>query len=87
MNEPFEFDENEDFFPEYYDLEEIFDKNIHPLLTTIINICEEYNIPMLTTFQYANGENQVMLCTSVVLPPERACNKITSAAKNLLLET
>lgn len=82
--EEFEFDENEDFFPQNYDLEKVFDDMIHPLLKTVVNICKEYNIPMVTSFQYKNTESQIMLCTSVVVPPKRTCVKIQNAVKTLL---
>lgn len=87
LNDPFngeEFDENEDFFPKHYDLEEVFDKMIHPMIKTVINICQEYNIPMLTTFQYKSSESQVNLCTSMVIPPSRTCEKIINATKELI---
>lgn len=80
----FDFDENEDQFPNHYDLEDVFDDKIHPMLKTLVNICTEYNIPMVASFQYKTGEEQVMLCTSVVLPPKRTCVKIHSAAQGLL---
>ncbi len=83
-DEDLDFDENQDFFPRHYDLEEVFDERIHPLLKSIVNICNEYNIPMLTSFQYKNTKDQVMLCTSVVAPPTRTCDKLKSATKVLL---
>jgi hypothetical protein len=79
-----DFDENADFFPKYYNLEEVFDTKIHPLLKTIVNICNEYNIPMITSFQYANSQNKVMLCTSIVVPPKRTCEKLSQVTKILL---
>lgn len=82
--EDLQFDENEDFFPQNYDLEKVFDEMIHPLLKTVVNICKEYSIPMVTTFQYKNTESQIMLCTSIVVPPKRTCEKIQNAVKTLL---
>lgn len=78
------FDDEQDFFPKYYDLEKVFDEAIHPLLKTIINICHEYDIPMVSSFQYTNSESKVNLCTSVVLPASRTCEKITNAARTLI---
>lgn len=75
--------QDEEFFPQYYDLEDVFDDKIQPLLKTILNICTEYNIPMITSFQYKNEKDQVMLCSSVVLPVDRACSKLVVAAKHL----
>ncbi len=82
--ENLQIDENEDFFPKYYDLEKVFDESIYPLLKTIVNICNEYNIPMVTSFQYANEQKKAMLCTSVVVPPRRTCDKLTQTTKILL---
>jgi hypothetical protein len=84
IDNEFSFDENEEQFPQHYDLESVFDEKIHPLLKTIVNICTEYNIPMLSTFQYKNNDDQIMLCTSVVLPPDRTCTKVSLAAQTLL---
>lgn len=78
------FDENIDQFPIHYDLEEVFDDKIYPLLKTIVNLCSEYDIPMLTSFQYKHNGKQTMLCTSVVLPKERTGIRIQTAAKTLL---
>lgn len=82
--EDLNFDEEEDFFPVYYDLETVFDEKIHPLLKTIVNICNEYNLPMVASFQYANSKNNVMLCTSVVNPPKRRSKKLAQATNILL---
>lgn len=76
----------DEFFPENYDLEEIIDDKIQPLLKTIVNICSEYNIPMLSTFQYKNTEEKVMFCTTVVLPKARTSEKLLDTAK-FILET
>ncbi len=82
--EEFNFDENQDFFPKYYDLEKVFDETIQPLLKTLVNICNEYSIPMVSSVQYKNNESQVMLCTSIVIPPDRTCDKLHAAVKELL---
>lgn len=82
--EEFEFEDDAEFFPQYYDLEKVFDECIHPLLKSIVNICTEYDIPMVTTFQYANSKSNVMLCTSVINPPKRTAKKLIKAAKVLL---
>lgn len=82
--EDLNFSEDEDFFPKYYDLEKVFDESIYPMLKSIVNICNEYNIPMVTSFQYANSKNKVMLCTSIVVPPKRTCEKLTRTTKILL---
>jgi hypothetical protein len=79
------FDPDEEQFPSAYDLEKFFDENIYPMLKTIVNLCDEYHIPMLAAFQYKNDEpGQVMLCTSMVLPQDRACEKMHAAAQYLV---
>lgn len=42
------------------DNEAIYDEQIAPLMTKIIAICKEHEIPMLACFQYAPND----LCTS-----------------------
>jgi len=77
---------NEDFFPEYFDYEDVMDDQIAPLMKTIINICNEYAIPMVASFQYHNSEEDIKLCTSVCIPTLRTSGKIALAAKLLLNE-
>lgn len=36
-----------------YDLEEVYDERIAPLMSEIIAICQEHKMPMVATFQYA----------------------------------
>jgi len=36
-----------------YDLEEVYDERISPLMSEIIAICKEHKMPMVATFQYA----------------------------------
>ena len=73
----------EDQFPELYDLEEAYDTLIHPMVVTIMNICNEYGIPMIASFQYKNEKSQLMLSTTAVLPVHRTGERITNAAEAL----
>lgn len=76
---------NEDeFFPENYNHEDVFDEKIHPMLKTIMNICNEYEIPMVCSFQFVNDESKIRLGTVVVAPEKRTCGKISRAAAILL---
>lgn len=45
-----------DLEPMNGDSEAIYDEQIAPLMTQIINICRKNRIPMLATFQYGNDE-------------------------------
>lgn len=78
--------EDEEFFPENYDYEGVFDEKIFPLLKTIVNICDEYGIPMVCSFQFLNEESRFQIGTTVVSPPKRTCKKIIEAA-SILLDT
>jgi hypothetical protein len=80
------FDENEEQFPKYYDLEEVFDTMIQPLVNTIQHICNEYDIPMIASFQYKHKKDKTMLCTSAVIPKDRAGARIVYAAQYLTAE-
>jgi len=46
------------------DHEDVYDREIAPRMTEIIAICKRYNIPILASFEYADGE----LCTTCILP-------------------
>lgn len=83
-DEELDINEDEDFFPVNYDYSEVFEERIYPMVKTLLNICNEYSIPMLTVLQYKNTESQTMLCTSVVHPPKRTCDKLNDAMKQLL---
>jgi hypothetical protein len=53
------------------DLEPIYDEQIAPLMTEIIRICKEHQLPMLATFQLNDGDEAddgPLLCTSTLLP-------------------
>lgn len=55
-----------------FDKEEIYDKEIAPLMAKIIEICKREGMPMATQFYLkqerddAEYENQAMWCTSVL---------------------
>lgn len=83
--DPDEFDDiEEEQFPKYYDLEPVIEKQIKPLLMSIINICNEYEIPMVASFQYMSTPEKTKLCTSIVNPPERSDGRILNAISELL---
>ena len=57
---------------EGFDLESVYDSEIEPLMSQIIEICKKHNLPMFATFVYANTEEDgESLCTSNFMPKER----------------
>ena len=38
-----------------HDLEAVYDQKIAPLMNQLLAICQEHHIPMLATFEYAEG--------------------------------
>lgn len=44
--------------PVYYNLESVYDEKISPLMTQIIAICKEHNMPMVASFAYTTFEPQ-----------------------------
>ncbi len=42
---------------ESYDLESVYDSEIHPLMTQILEICKRVKMPMAATFCYAKGRD------------------------------
>ena len=47
---------------EQFDLEEIYDEQIAPLMTQIIAICAKHKIPVAATFEYATDD----FCTTTM---------------------
>ena len=43
---------------EIYDLENVYDEQINPLMQKIINICRENKMPMLCSFAFINNEER-----------------------------
>lgn len=61
---------------EPWDAEAVYDEQLAPLMTQIIAICKEHQIPMVAQFQYANhAEAGPAFCTTT-LPNDRACDQI-----------
>ena len=60
--------------------EDVYDERISPLMSQIIAICKEHQIPMAATFQFENSEeNGPGFCTTI-LPFPRACEKLVRVA-------
>lgn len=71
---------------ELYDCEDIYDAQISPLMSQIIEICKEHNIPMVATFQYAKHteeEGSFSNCSTIILTKERAAKKMFRIANEI----
>lgn len=55
----------------HYDLEGVYDAEIAPLMTKIIEICEREKMPMVASFAYRAHESGTDRCTSHLHWPER----------------
>ncbi|HEF0076123.1 TPA: hypothetical protein R8G76_001379 [Citrobacter youngae] len=53
--------------PVYYNLESVYDEKISPLMTQIIAICKEHNMPMVASFAYENCEEKGRSCCTTTL--------------------
>lgn len=71
--------DNEEFFPKYYDRTEIFEKTILPLVRNLMCACREFGIPMLTSIQYKSTEDNILLSNSVVIPEHGVCDVLKKA--------
>lgn len=58
---------------EAFDLENVYDEQIAPLMTKIIAICTEHKLPMFATFLYMNDPEaeESSACTTHLLHTER----------------
>ena len=53
---------------EFWDKENIYDEQIAPLMSQIIDICRKNNLPIVATFQYCNKkENGAAYCSTALL--------------------
>jgi hypothetical protein len=61
-------DENQ----EKFDLESVYDSEIAPLMTKIIEVCKAHKLPMFATFLFANDpDGDDGLCTTNLMFKER----------------
>jgi len=79
-----DFDENVDPLPDHYDSEQVFDEILRPYAITLKRICQEYNIPMVMSFQYKHTGAKSNLCTITWLPENRTGLRMATVAKSLL---
>lgn len=52
---------------EIYDLENVYDEQISPLMQQIIAICQEHSMPMIASFAFENCEERNVGCCTTVL--------------------
>jgi hypothetical protein len=79
--------EDDEFFPTEFNEEEVFEKQIYPMLQTILNICDEYDIPMVVSIQTANDGSSSTLSTSGILPANRTAESLRQALELLMKDT
>lgn len=49
---------------EEWDLEAVYDEEIAPLMTKIIDICKAHRMPMVASFAYASDADETRCCTT-----------------------
>jgi len=62
---------------EGYDLENVYDEKIAPLMDQIIAICNEHKLPMFSTFMYscdATGDDAGLCTTNLMFANDRPLN-------------
>lgn len=65
--------------------EQIYDEQISPLMTQIIEICEKNNIGMLADFEIPNDEDSDLCCTSSTLGDGDQISHRHSLARQVLM--
>jgi hypothetical protein len=74
--------------PESFDCEDVYDNEISPLMTQIIEICNEHKIPMLCDFIYKNDEDSGLgLCTTLLNGHENRSIQILRDANRAINST
>lgn len=63
------------------DNEDVYDREIQPLMAKIIAICKEHNMPFVASFEFAAGST----CDSLLLP--EGCDKRLEMARNVIQGT
>lgn len=64
----------EEMNKEGFNLEDVYDEEIAPLMSRIIEICKEHKLPMFATFLYLNDPDESgddALCTTNLMFEER----------------
>jgi len=56
-----------------FDLEDVYDREVAPLMAKIIEVCKQHKLPMVASFLYANSteDDQQDFCTTQLLFDDR----------------
>lgn len=65
--------------------EQVYDEQIAPLMTQIIEICEKNNIGMLADFEIPNDEDSDLCCTSGLPGENDQVSRRHSLARQVLM--
>ena len=65
---------------EEYNLEEVYDNQIAPLIEKIMDICHRVDMPMITSFAYANDS----FCTTSLDGSKRTPMRFVAAQKEIM---
>ena len=70
---------------ELFDLEDVYDNEISPLILKIFKICKDNKMPMLCTFIYENNEEHGLgLCTTLTNHFENRFSSTLAKANNII---
>lgn len=70
-----------------YDLEEVYDAEIAPLMAQIIEICRRVGMPFVASFSYRRDEDgEYDFCSSALGSPERTPEKFHDIVQLLVGE-
>ena len=53
-----------------WNLEDVYDEQIVPLMVQILKICKKHQMPMVASFEYRSKDGDGDLCTSALLEDE-----------------
>lgn len=69
-----------------FDLESVYDSEISPLMTRIIEICKRTNMPVLASFCFKHDDEDTSLCTTCIpaKPDEWLPDSLNNARIELL---
>ena len=68
----------------FYTREKVYDDEIAPLMSKIIDVCRKHNIPMVASYQYENTEEEgAGFCTTILVGSPSKTEKFP-AAESLL---
>ena len=63
-----------------FNLENVYDDEIAPLMKKIIDVCLRVNMPMVASFAYATGST----CTTALVTSERTPERFVAAQKKIM---